>query len=58
MVKNGMRPVHPGEILREEYLAPMGMSVHALSQALRVWSSHSPARTPRHCLRGVKPKKK
>jgi plasmid maintenance system antidote protein VapI len=34
MVKNGMRPVHPGEILREEYLAPMGMSVHA--QALRV----------------------
>jgi plasmid maintenance system antidote protein VapI len=36
MVKNGMRPVHPGEILREEYLVPMGMSVHALSQALRV----------------------
>ena len=36
MTKNGMRPVHPGEILREEYLAPMGMSVHALSQALRV----------------------
>ena len=36
MVKNGMRPVHPGEILREEYLAPMGMSVHALAQALRV----------------------
>ena len=36
MVKNGMRPVHPGEILREEYLVPMGMSVHALSQAMRV----------------------
>ena len=36
MVKNKMRPVHPGEILREEYLVPMGMSVHALSQALRV----------------------
>jgi len=36
MVKNGMRPVHPGEILREEYILPMGMSVHALSQALRV----------------------
>ena len=35
-MKNGMRPVHPGEILREEYLAPMGMSVHALAQALRV----------------------
>ena len=36
MAKNGMRPVHPGEILREEYLVPLGMSVHALSQALRV----------------------
>lgn len=36
MAKNGMRPVHPGEILREEYLMPMGMSVHALAQALRV----------------------
>lgn len=36
MTKNGMRPVHPGEILREEYLAQMGMSVHALSLALRV----------------------
>ena len=36
MVKNGMRPIHPGEILREEYIVPLGMSVHALSQALRV----------------------
>lgn len=36
MVKNGMRPIHPGEILREEYLVPMEMSVHALSLALRV----------------------
>jgi addiction module HigA family antidote len=36
MIQNGMRPVHPGEILREEYLAPLGMSVNALSQALRV----------------------
>ena len=36
MAKSGMRPVHPGEILREEYLAPMRMSVHALSLALRV----------------------
>ena len=36
MVKNKMRSVHPGEILREEYLAPMGMSVHALAHALRV----------------------
>jgi addiction module HigA family antidote len=36
MAKNKIRPVHPGEILREEYLAPMGMSIHMLSLALRV----------------------
>jgi antitoxin HigA-1 len=23
MLKNGMRPVHPGEMLREEYLEPL-----------------------------------
>jgi addiction module HigA family antidote len=34
--KNKMRPVHPGEILREEYLGPLQMSVNALAQALRV----------------------
>ncbi len=31
-----MRPVHPGEILLEEYLKPMGMSANALAQALGV----------------------
>lgn len=36
MTKNGMRPVHPGEILREDYLRPMEMSVNALSKALHV----------------------
>ena len=36
MIKNGMRPVHPGEILREDYLKPLGMSVNALAQALHV----------------------
>jgi addiction module HigA family antidote len=35
-LKNGMRPVHPGEILREDYLLPLGMSPHALSKALHV----------------------
>jgi plasmid maintenance system antidote protein VapI len=34
MFKNGMRPVHPGEILREDYLAPLGMSANALAKAL------------------------
>ncbi|MBK1642952.1 addiction module antidote protein, HigA family [Chromatium okenii] len=33
---NGLRPVHPGEILREDFLTPLGMSVNALAQALRV----------------------
>ena len=36
MVKNGMRPVHPGEILREDFLVPLGMSANALSKALNV----------------------
>jgi addiction module HigA family antidote len=36
MFKNGMRPVHPGEILLEDYIKPMGMSVRALSMALHV----------------------
>ncbi len=29
-------PIHPGEILREEFMAPLGLSVHALAMALRV----------------------
>lgn len=33
---NRMRPVHPGEVLREDYLMPLGMSPHALAQALKV----------------------
>ena len=36
MATNKMRPIHPGEILREEYLAPLGISAHALAMALRV----------------------
>jgi addiction module HigA family antidote len=35
-MKNGMRPIHPGEILREEYLAPLGLSANALASVLRV----------------------
>ena len=33
---NGMRPIHPGEVLREEFLLPMGLSAHALSMAMHV----------------------
>jgi antitoxin HigA-1 len=36
MAKNGMRPVHPGEILREDYLEELGMSANALAKALHV----------------------
>ncbi|QTF92601.1 HigA family addiction module antitoxin [Halomonas sp. BM-2019] len=36
MSKNGMRPIHPGEVLREDYLEPLGMSVNALARELRV----------------------
>ena len=34
-VTNGMRPVHPGEILRDE-LQALGLSANALSKALDV----------------------
>ena len=33
---NKMRPIHPGEIIKEEYLEPLDMSVNALAMALRV----------------------
>lgn len=36
MIKNGMRPIHPGEILREDYLKPLNMSANALARALHV----------------------
>ena len=46
VIKNGMRPIHPGEILREEFLIPLGLSAHALAMSLQV-----PA--PRINCRGV-----
>jgi addiction module HigA family antidote len=36
LIKNGMRPVHPGEVLREDFLLPLGMSANALANALQV----------------------
>ncbi|MEN9772119.1 MAG: hypothetical protein RJA58_762, partial [Pseudomonadota bacterium] len=30
---NRMRPVHPGEVLREDFLVPLEMSVNALALA-------------------------
>ena len=37
--KNGMRPVHPGEVLREDYLKPLEMSVNALAKELKIPTS-------------------
>jgi len=35
-ITNGMRPIHPGEVLREEFLMPLGLTPHALALALQV----------------------
>ena len=37
-VRSGRRlpPIHPGEILRDEFLGPMGISVYELANAIRV----------------------
>lgn len=35
-IVNGMRPIHPGEILREEFLIPLGLTAHALALTLQV----------------------
>lgn len=34
--KQKLPPIHPGEILREEFLIPLGLSSHQLALALRV----------------------
>ena len=39
MIKNGIRPVHPGEVLREDYLKPLKLSSNALARHLLVPAS-------------------
>jgi addiction module HigA family antidote len=34
--KNGMRPIHPGEILHEEFLRPLDMSARTLAGLIHV----------------------
>ena len=34
--KNGMRPIHPGEVLREEFLVPLDLSANRLATAIHV----------------------
>jgi len=36
MTASKLRPIHPGEILREEFLVPLEMTPHALAMQLRV----------------------
>ena len=36
MKKNGMRPVPPGEVLKEEFLKPLGLTANALAKAIGV----------------------
>jgi addiction module HigA family antidote len=36
MTRNRMRPIHPGENLARRVLVPLGISAHALSQAIHV----------------------
>jgi len=38
-MKNQLRAIHPGEILKEDYLVPLQMSVNALAKALHVTPS-------------------
>ncbi|MBD2860204.1 HigA family addiction module antidote protein [Spongiibacter sp. KMU-158] len=39
MIKNGMRPVHPGEVLREDYLVSLNMTAKALAKELCITST-------------------
>ncbi len=36
MKKKRLKPLHPGEVLQEEFLSPLGMSQNKLAIALRV----------------------
>ncbi|MGV7210809.1 HigA family addiction module antitoxin [Oxalobacteraceae bacterium A2-2] len=40
MIHNGMRAIHPGEILREDFLAPLGLTASALSEAIHIAAGH------------------
>ena len=46
---------HPGEVLREEYLKPLGMSSNALARAIRVTPNRITAVVSDHAPRAVTP---
>lgn len=35
-MKTRLKPIHPGEILREEFIGPLGLNPHRVAVALRV----------------------
>jgi addiction module HigA family antidote len=35
-MKKRLDPVHPGEVLKEEFMAPLGLSANKLARAIRV----------------------
>jgi addiction module HigA family antidote len=35
-ISDGMRPIHPGEILKEEFLEPLNLSANRLASLLKV----------------------
>jgi addiction module HigA family antidote len=35
-MKKKLKPVHPGEILREEFMAPLGLSINRVATDLRI----------------------
>ena len=38
--KTKLAPVHPGEILREDFMTPLGLSINALARALHTPPNH------------------
>ena len=38
--KRKLAPVHPGEILREDFMAPLRLSINGLARALRTLPNH------------------
>ena len=40
MLTNQMRPIHPGEVLREEFIEPLQFNINDLADALNVPVTH------------------
>ena len=56
--KKKLKPVHPGEILREEFMKPLGLSMNRMAHDLRVPLTRIadiPDEKKRGCKQGVCP---